>query len=312
MRSSAPTRGQALLALRRRFAGAGLDNAALDARLLLLAAVQIDPAELVRYPDEALTAGQSDRLESFARRRLAREPVARILGEREFWGLPFALSPETLVPRPDTETVVETVLRLRPERGLAARILDLGTGSGCLLVALLHEYPEATGLGVDRSAGALATARRNAWRNRVGERAAFVASDWAEALDGRFDIVVSNPPYIRSAVIDTLDADVREHDPKLALDGGSDGLDAYRTVLKQAERLLAPGGLLALEIGYDQEDDLRRLALLHPLEIVVLASDLSASPRCVALERSRPDPFEKGDRQRNAAEKSLVGPSRNR
>jgi release factor glutamine methyltransferase len=294
MAPSVPTRGQALAALRRRLAEAGLAGAALDARLLLLAALEIEPAELVRRPDEVLTPEQCARLEDVARRRLAREPVARILGEREFWGLPFALSPETLVPRPDTETVVETVLRLRPDRGRPARILDLGTGSGCLLVALLHEYPEATGLGVDRSLGALATARRNAWRNGVGGRAAFVVSDWAAALGGRFDVVVSNPPYIRSAVIGTLDADVREHDPMLALDGGPDGLDAYRAVLAQAGRLLAPGGLLAVEIGHDQEDDLRRLAPLHGLEIATVASDLSASPRCVALERSRSEEVEKG------------------
>jgi release factor glutamine methyltransferase len=285
MNPASLTRGQALAALRRRFVEAGLATAALDARLVLVAALGIDPAELVRWPDEALTPAQSDRLESLARRRLAREPVARILGEREFWGLPFALSPGTLVPRPDTETVVETVLRLLPARDAPLRILDLGTGSGCLLVALLHERPRAHGIGVDRSVDALATARGNARRNGVGDRAGFVASDWASAVGGAFDLLVSNPPYIRSALVRILDPDVRDHDPAAALDGGEDGLEAYRIILREAGRLLAPGGLMALEIGYDQEESLRRLAAPLGLAVEAVERDLAGHPRCVALKR---------------------------
>src|SRR3954469_25094230 len=178
MSLSAPTRASALAELRRAFTEAGIATPALDARLLLQAAVGITPAELLLRPDLPLTAPQSEAVAEAGQRRLRHEPVARILGEREFWGLPFSLSPETLVPRPDTETVVETALGLIPDKAAPVLMLDLGTGSGCLLVALLHEMPAGFGIGVDRAIGALRVARTNARRNHVGERAAFVASDW--------------------------------------------------------------------------------------------------------------------------------------
>jgi release factor glutamine methyltransferase len=279
------TRAEALAELRRAFAEAGLDTPALDARLLVVAALDIEPTALVTRPDAELSPEDETVLAGYKARRLAREPVARILGEREFWGLPFALSPGTLVPRPDTETVVETVLRLLPARDAPLRILDLGTGSGCLLVALLHERPRAHGIGVDRAVDALATARGNARRNGVGDRAGFVASDWASAVGGAFDLVVSNPPYIRSALVRILDPDVRDHDPAAALDGGEDGLEAYRIILREAGRLLAPGGLMALEIGYDQEESLRRLAAPLGLAVEAVERDLAGHPRCVALKR---------------------------
>jgi release factor glutamine methyltransferase len=283
--SPPPTRAQALRELRQTLAGAGFDTAALDARLLVLAALGIPAAELVTRPDLPLAPPEAETLAAFARRRLAHEPVARIVGEREFWGLPFVLSPETLVPRPDTETVVETALGLISQRTAPLRIADLGTGSGCLLVALLHELPEATGLGIDLSFESLVTARRNAWANGVGARARFVLSRWADGVLGPFDLIVSNPPYIASGVIPTLDQEVREHDPKLALDGGPDGLEPYRILLGEAERLLAPGGLLVVEIGYDQAKALSRLAGLSGLEILRVAHDLSGNPRCVAMKR---------------------------
>jgi release factor glutamine methyltransferase len=280
------TRAQALAELRRNLNEAGFETAALDARLLLLTALGIPATTLVTHPDTPLTAGESETLASFARRRLAHEPVARIVGIREFWGLPFRLSPETLVPRPDTETVVETVLDLLPDRQAPLRIVDFGTGSGCILVALLHELPQATGLGIDLSPGALATARTNADESGVGERCHFALSRWADAVSGPFDLIVSNPPYIASGVIPTLDEEVREHDPRLALDGGPDGLEPYRILLSEAGRLLAPGGLLAVEIGYDQAEELRSLAGSHGLEILRIAHDLSGNPRCVAMRRS--------------------------
>ena len=279
------TRAEALAELRRIFADAGLDSPSLDARLLVLRALAVAPADLLTRPDDRITDEQTDLLASYVRRRLGREPVARILGEWEFWGLPFALSPDTLVPRPETETVVETALKLLPDRPGPQRILDLGTGSGCLLVSILHERPRATGLGTDRSPGALATARVNAARNGVRTRALFAACDWARGVGGFFDLIVSNPPYIASSVVTTLDAEVREHDPLLALDGGPDGLLAYRAILAEAPRLLAPDGVLVLEIGYDQADALRDLAASVPLEILHLAHDLSGNTRCVALKR---------------------------
>jgi release factor glutamine methyltransferase len=280
------TRAEALTDLRRTFSEAGFETAALDARLLLLTALGISATDLITRPDTRLSPDEAETLAAFARRRLDHEPVARIVGIREFWGLPFRLSPETLVPRPDTETVVETALDLLPDRQAPVRIVDFGTGSGCILVALLHELSRATGLGVDLSFGALVTARTNAADNRVGGRCHFALSRWADAVSGTFDLIVSNPPYIASGVIPTLDEEVREHDPRLALDGGPDGLEPYRILLSEAGRLLSPQGLLVVEIGYDQAEDLGSLARVYGLEILRFAHDLSDNPRCIAMKRS--------------------------
>ena len=277
------TRGEALAMLRHVFTEAGLDTPDLDARLLLLEALRIDAVEIAVRPDAPLGAAGAARLAGFARRRVAREPVGRILGRREFWSLPFELSPDTLEPRPDTETVVETALSLVPDRQAPLRILDLGTGSGCLLVALLHELPRATGLGVDRSPGALATARRNASRNGVAERAGFVASNWTGALRGRFDLVVSNPPYIASCDLAGLAPEVRRHDPMAALDGGDDGLCAYRVILAGLRDCLAKGGTLVVEIDRTQEQGIASLAKAEELEVIKIAQDLAGNPRVVAL-----------------------------
>jgi release factor glutamine methyltransferase len=190
------------------------------------------------------------------------------------------------VPRPDTETVVETALDLLPDRQGPLTIVDFGTGSGCILTALLHEMPQARGLGIDRSLGALRTARLNAHMNGVGDRSLFAASDWAGAIRGPFDLMVSNPPYIASAAIPGLDVEVRDHDPLPALDGGADGLEAYRILLGEAGRLLRPGGLAVLEIGYDQAAALRQLAQAHGLDVLRVAHDLSGHPRCVALKQT--------------------------
>ncbi|WP_262029132.1 peptide chain release factor N(5)-glutamine methyltransferase [Microvirga sp. Mcv34] len=280
------TRSEALRDLRRTLTEAGFETAALDARLLVLAALGIQATDLITRPDTPLSADEAETLAGFTRRRLAHEPIARIVGTREFWGLPFRLSPETLVPRPDTETVVETALDLIPDRQAPLRIVDFGTGSGCILVALLHELTHATGLGIDLSLGALRTARVNATDNGVGDRSRFALSRWADAVSGPIDLIVSNPPYIASGVIPGLDQEVREHDPRLALDGGPDGLEPYRILLGEATRLLVPGGLIVVEIGYDQEADLTTLAGAHGLEILRIAHDLSGNPRCIAMKRS--------------------------
>jgi release factor glutamine methyltransferase len=284
---AATSRAEALLRLRRAFSEAGIDTPDLDARVLLMEALQVDAVEFAVRPHVALGPDAAPRLVAFARRRLAYEPVGRILGRREFWGLTFELSADTLEPRPDTETVVETALSLIPDRDAPLRILDLGTGSGCILVALLHEVPAAFGVGVDRSLDALRTARRNAARSGVGDRATFVASDWAAAVAGRFDLVVSNPPYIASAVLADLAPEVREHDPTRALDGGPDGLAAYRAIVAEAPRLLGPGGGLVLEIGWDQEEAIRTLARPAGLDVRQMAQDLRGHPRAVVLQPGR-------------------------
>ncbi len=272
--------GQA--ALRRAFAAAGLETPDLDARILVAARLKLDPVVLVREPDRRLAPQERATLRDAGLRRLAGEPVARILGFREFWGLPFLLSAETLVPRPDSETLVSAVLGAVDRTGGRARplrILDLGTGTGCLLIALLHELREARGLGIDTSLDAVETARLNAERIGVSARAAFVTGDWAEGIVGPFDIVVSNPPYIESAVIGDLQPEVRDHDPHLALDGGADGLDAYRIIAAELPRLLAPDGFCALEIGAGQRQAVSGLLAGHEIEPIEAHRDLGGHDR---------------------------------
>ena len=258
--------GQTVEAARRmltaRFKSGAIDSAELDARILVGAATGLDLTGLIAAAARPVTSDEAKRLEDFTRRRLAGEPVARILGAREFWGLPLQLSAATLVPRPDTETMVELALEMlraepRPERRL--RIADIGTGSGAILLALLSELPNACGVGTDVSVAALRTASSNAARLGFASRAAFVACDYAAALSDTFDLMVSNPPYIRSADIAGLATEVRDHDPLVALDGGADGLDAYRVLIPQAARRLVQGGILVVEAGHDQSADIGKL-----------------------------------------------------
>ena len=258
-RMTDPLTGQTVEIARRmltaRFKSRAIDSAELDARILVGAALGLDLTGMISAANRVLTSDESIRLEQLARRRLAGEPVARILGLKEFWGLPLQLSAGTLVPRPDTETVVELaleMLRAVPHPDRVWRIADLGTGSGAILLALLSELPNAFGFGTDISADALQTAHNNAVRLGLAHRAGFVSCDYAAALSGRFDLIVSNPPYIRSADIAGLATEVRDHDPLAALDGGADGLDAYRALIPQAARLLAPLGVLVVEAGLGQ------------------------------------------------------------
>jgi release factor glutamine methyltransferase len=286
---SASLSGQTVDAARRalaaRFAAAGIDSAELDARLLLGAALKLELTGLIAFGARRLTTSEVELLEAFANRRLAGEPVARIIGEKEFWGLPLKLSAETLVPRPDTETVVEFALELlrdEPARGGTVRILDIGTGSGAILLALLSELPKACGIGTDISESALATARQNAAALGFASRAAFVACSYASALDGQFDLVVSNPPYIRAAEIADLAEEVRAHDPRAALDGGPDGLVAYRALIPEAARLLRDGGVLVVEAGYDQSRQIEGLMTAAGFAVPCPPKpDLAGIPRAV-------------------------------
>lgn len=282
------SRQDALGELRTALSAANVESAALDARVLLQEALGIDAATLAAHPDRSMDASEAARLAAFAARRLAGEPVARILGRREFWGMSFALSPATLVPRPETETVVTTVLARLRDAGRIEQplsIVDLGTGSGCLLVALLAELPHAVGLGIDRSAEAAATARANAAANGVGGRAFFAVSDWAASVDRCFDVIVSNPPYVAAADLRRLPPEVRLHDPRLALDGGDDGLDAYRSLAADLPRLLAPDGFVALELGAGQAREVRDLLVARGLAKAWISHDLSGVERVVAATR---------------------------
>ncbi|CCD91393.1 putative protein methyltransferase hemK modifies release factors RF-1 and RF-2 [Bradyrhizobium sp. ORS 375] len=276
-----------------RLADAGLDSPELDARLLVGHALQLDLTGLVMHGQRQLSDEEAQRLDALVQRRLAGEPVARILGHKEFWGLELQLSADTLVPRPDTETVVELTLEHLQAGGALARplrIADLGTGSGAILLALLSELPQAFGVGTDINTAALTTARENARALGLDDRAALVACSYASALAPPFDLIVSNPPYIPSTDIADLAVEVRAHDPLRALDGGRDGLDAYRALIPQAASLLRPGGAVIVEVGQGQSDDVAGL-----MSETGLASDSSATkadlggiPRAVMGLKKRP------------------------
>lgn len=294
-RASRRFAGQPIEGARRALAvqlrSAQLDEAELDARILLGAVLGLDLTGLMAQATRILTEAEAARLAQHAQRRIAGEPVARILGVREFWGLPFRLSEATLVPRPDTETVVERALELFRERQMShpPRIADIGTGSGAILLALLHEIPDAFGVGTDLSLSALDTAKGNAAALGLAGRAAFVACSYAAALRGPFDLIVSNPPYIPSGEIPKLGIEVREHDPHLALDGGNDGYDAYRALIPQAAERLAPGGALIVEAGQGQAGDIETLMMAAALSVDrPPKADLAGIPRAVSARKMPP------------------------
>ena len=269
-----------------------IDAAELDARILIGAVLGLDLTGMIAATERRVTAAEAARLEDAARRRVAGEPVARIIGVREFWGLPLQLSAATLVPRPDTETVVELALEMlqpsaNPDRRL--RVADIGTGSGAILLALLSELADAYGAGTDISEAALRTARSNAMALGLGGRAGFVACNYAAALSGPFDLMVSNPPYIRSAEIAGLATEVRNHDPHAALDGGADGLDAYRALVPQAARLLAPRAALVVEAGQGQSGAIEELMTATGLTLEQAPKrDLAGIRRAVAGRKLPP------------------------
>ncbi|MBP0114492.1 peptide chain release factor N(5)-glutamine methyltransferase [Bradyrhizobium vignae] len=292
---SNPFAGQSIERARRTLAAqlksAQLDEAELDARTLISAALGLDLTGLATQAARPLTAAEASRLAQHAQRRIAGEPVARILGTREFWGLPFRLSEATLVPRPDTETVVELALEIFRERQAShpPRVADIGTGSGAILLALLHEIPDAFGVGTDLSLNALKTASNNAAALGLADRAAFVACSYAAALRGPFDLIVSNPPYIPSGEIPKLSIEVREHDPHLALDGGNDGYDAYRALIPQAAERLAPRGALIVEAGQGQAQNIETLMRGAALSLDrPPKADLAGIPRAVSARKMPP------------------------
>jgi release factor glutamine methyltransferase len=276
------TIGEAAVAL----AKAGFDEPRRRARRLLAAALGLSPNEVFAHIDRMISAADSQRVTTLLARMLTHEPLSRMLGVREFWGLEFELSVDAFDPRPETETVIEAVIARLPERHRAYRFLDLGTGSGCLLLALLSEFPSASGIGVDLAPGAAITARRNAARLGLGARAGFVVGDWAAAIGGGFDAVVANPPYIASCDIADLPPEVRDFDPRPALDGGSDGLGAYRAIIPDLRRRLVPRGIFATEIGVGQHEAVGELVAAAGLGIETIAADLAGIERCIVARRA--------------------------
>ncbi len=282
-----PTLAHARRAAADRLRNHGCETPDLDARLLLGHAIGLDHAALVAQSARRLTPAEVAALDGLLARRLAHEPVARILGAKEFWSLPLRLTPDVLVPRPETETVVEAVLAV-VERNRPLLLADLGVGSGAILLALLSELPLAFGVGTDRDPAALDVARDNARRLALADRAGFAACDFGAALAGACDVVVSNPPYIPTDDIAALAADVRDYDPGAALDGGPDGLAAYRAIAADAGRLLAPGGWLAVEIGIGQGDAVSGLLAARGLAIAgAPRRDLAGHARVVVAHKVR-------------------------
>ena len=275
-------------ALAEEFRDAGIESPELDARILIGHALGLDHARLAASAHQQISDLSAAQIERFAARRLAGEPIARILGQKEFWSLPFAITPAVLVPRPETEIVVELALALLDRNGARSRVLriaDLGTGSGAILLALLSELPNAHGIGADIDKNALAVARSNATRLDLGNRATFLVSDYGAALEGPFDLIVSNPPYVASGDIATLAREVREHDPHHALDGGADGLAAYRVIAADATRLLKPAGHLVVEIGAGQQIAVEEVFSAAGLAFGDVRHDLSGIARAAAAKR---------------------------
>ena len=283
------TLGDSVRAAQRALAEAGVEDAGRDARLLVAAAAGVDTQEIIIRPERPLGPAQQSRLQAMLTRRCAREPVSRILGEREFYGRRFALSAATLDPRADSETLIEAVLGLAAREGWGERplrVLDIGTGTGCLLLTLLAELPLATGVGSDISAAALDTAASNAAALGLAARAAFTQADVLDGIDGGFDLVVSNPPYIPTSEIAGLKSEVREYDPRAALDGGRDGLAIYRRIIAGLPRILR--GWVVFEVGAGQADAVAQLLQQAFVKTrhaeVARYSDLGGHTRCVAFQ----------------------------
>lgn len=286
---SGATLAEALTAARRRLSDAGIVDAAGDARALIMGLLALTPTAFITGSGRILDPAEQRVIDAALDRRNAREPVHRILGHRAFSRLDLILSPETLEPRPDTEILVDALVpylkKIHAEAG-QCRILDLGTGTGAICLALLDLVASATGVGADLSAGALETAKRNADMNGVADRFQAVESDWFAAVTGVFDIIVSNPPYIVRSVLGTLDDEVRLYDPILALDGGEDGLDAYRAIAARAGDHLRENGLVAYEIGYDQKDQVTAIMRENGFARIEAVEDLGGNDRVLIFSKA--------------------------
>lgn len=263
---------------------AEVETPALDARLLLQQALECDRAALVREPHLLLSSDQCAHYASLVQRRCAHEPLSHILGQRAFWRDVFEVSSAVLDPRPDSETLIEALCDAMPQRDAPLRLLDLGTGSGCLLLSALREFPHAQGVGVDISEVAARTAQRNAQNFELEGRAKFIVGAWTDALQSSFDVIMSNPPYIVHDDIAGLAPEVREYEPHLALSGGADGLCAYRALMPQIALRLASGGIAVIELGFGQGSTVSDLAMLAGLKVQGIRNDLAGVPRALVLK----------------------------
>jgi release factor glutamine methyltransferase len=268
-----------------RLAGAGIEGATREVRLLLQAAAGIPIATQIAFPERTIAVDAAARFDQLLERRARREPMAHILGRREFWSLAFKVTADTLDPRPDSETLVQAVLDQVRDRSTPLRLVDFGTGTGCLLLSLLHELPNAVGLGVDVSAAALVVAVENANALGLAQRTTFHRGHWDHGIEPDFDIVLSNPPYIPSGDIPGLQPEVASFEPRNALDGGPDGLDAYRQLAPAAARLVKVGGLVAFEVGMGQADSVVEIGHAARLLHIATANDLAGVPRCVLFRK---------------------------
>lgn len=278
-----PTIGDVITNATSVLAGAGIPEARREARLLACHALNLRSEVTLAHPQRRVAVSGHRRFETAVKRRALREPMAYILGSREFWSLEFRVTRDTLVPRPESETIVEVALEFLARRQAPPRILDLGTGSGCLLLALLSEVPAASGVGVDVSPEALAVACENARSLGLEERAALLCANWTSALSGAFDIVVANPPYISERELVMLAPEVRRFEPRIALSAGEDGLAAYRAILPELPRVLAPDAVAVLEIGAGQAEAIPCMAERLGMQVVGTRNDLAGRPRCVVI-----------------------------
>lgn len=278
------TLGELYKAMKMTMSEAGILTAELDARLILEERAHIGWSRIISDPDYILSDADMRAIADDLAQRLNGRPLSKIYKKREFWGLELEVSEHVLDPRPDTETIIDIALQ-RYSKDAEIRILDMGTGTGCLLIALLHEFPAATGVAVDISVHALDIARRNAAKHGVDGRAQFIQSDWFERLGAgeTFDLIVSNPPYIRESVIPELEEEVRKFDPILALDGGADGLQAYKKIFSSLYSHLNTGGIGLFEIGYDQREEVLRLGRESRFNRINVHPDLAGQPRVVEI-----------------------------
>ena len=284
-RHAAGSAGALMVAATARLKASGSETSRLDARVLMAHVLGRDQAWLVGHPEYVLSVEEARTFDELGARRQAGEPVAYLVGEREFWSLPFRVTRHTLIPRPDSETLVAAALASIADDGKPLRVLDIGTGSGCLLLAILSDLPLASGVGVDVSKGALAVARDNAVRMEIDERAVFTSGDWLNDFDrqthGVFDLVITNPPYIRTIEMASLEPDVRAFEPLRALQAGDDGLDAYRCITPVLPSVMRPGASFIGEFGIDQQADVSALLCDAGFHDVKILNDVAGRPRCV-------------------------------